>query len=384
MQFDFLTASKILFGSGRLSSIGNLSREFGTTILVIHNGPDEIMETVVNYLEKAELNYFVRRVQNEPTVDNIQSFVDQARENSINLLIGIGGGSAIDSAKATAALVNNTGPIIDYLEVIGHSKPVQPPPLPIIAIPTTAGTGAEVTKNAVIGSSQQHVKVSLRSTFLLPRIALIDPQLTLNLPQQITAFSGLDALTQLIESYTCNVPNSMTDLFCGEGIKRIKNSFYRAYDAGNDISAREDMSFASLLSGISLTNAKLGAVHGLAGPLGGELNAPHGAICACLLPHVIRVNLEALSSRSPKNTAIKRYYEIGNILTGEPSAHADAGTKWIEDFCIHTHIPGLSSYGLNVDQFPSIIEKAIKSSSMKGNPITLFESELRSILNDAL
>jgi alcohol dehydrogenase class IV len=384
IQFEFSTASKIIFGSGSYNSIGKLAHELGTRALIIYGGPQEIMVRAIDLLKVEEVSCASEKINNEPTVDTILTLVESARSLSVNLILGIGGGSAIDSAKATAALLTNPGNITDYLEVVGANKPLLNPAAPLIAVPTTAGTGSEVTKNAVLGAPQYHVKVSLRSPYLLPRIALIDPELTLSLPSPETAFTGLDALTQLIEAYTSNASNPITDALCLEGIQRIARSIYRAHDCSNDILAREDMSIASLFSGIALANAKLGAVHGFAGPLGGELCAPHGAICACLLSHVMETNISALIERIPDHQVLERYMLIGKILTGDPNAKADAGLHWIMDFCLYSKVPPLSTYGLTEENFNTIIENAVNSSSMKGNPITLFKAELRNILQKSL
>ena len=311
-------------------------------------------------------------------------FIDLARQKSTKLLIGIGGGSAMDTAKTIAALVTNPGDVIDYLEVIGQNKPLNTPALPIVAIPTTAGTGSEVTRNAVIGSLAHHVKVSLRSPYLLPRVALIDPELTLTVPPDVTAFTGLDALTQLIEPFTCNTPNPLTDALCREGILHIARSFTRAYDVGSNLQAREDMSLASFFSGLALANAKLGAVHGLAGSIGGEISAHHGVICARLLPEVMEANVNALNMRAACHPALVKYGEIGKLLTGNLEATVEHAIQWVRDISVHMKIPPLSAFGLSEAQFPKIIENALKASSMKGNPITLSETELRNILQRSL
>ena len=232
------------------------------------------------------------------------------------MVIGLGGGSAIDTGKAIAALLTNPGDPLDYLEVIGRGQALQQTPLPYIAIPTTAGTGSEVTRNAVLASHEHHVKVSLRSPLMLPRVAIVDPELTYSLPPAITASTGLDALTQLIEPYTCNSPNPMIDAICREGMQRAARSLKRAYQNGSDAAAREDMSIAALFGGMALANAKLGAVHGFAGPLGGLFPAPHGMICARLLPFVVEANVRALQMREPDSPVLKRYDEVAQLLTG--------------------------------------------------------------------
>jgi alcohol dehydrogenase class IV len=274
--------------------------------------------------------------------------------------------------------------VTDYLEVIGQNLPLRIPGLPFIAVPTTAGTGTEVTRNAVLGVTDLHVKVSLRSPFLLARIAIIDPELTLTLPPAITATTGLDALTQLIEPFTSNSPNPLTDALCEEGIRRVARSLRRAFDDGNNLAAREDLSMAALLSGMALANAKLGAVHGFAAPIGGEIPAQHGAICASLLPAVMSTNLSALSQRLPLHPALERYSIIARLLTGKPAASPEAGIQWIREFNMHTGIQPLAKLGLAPAAFSGIIEKAQKSSSMKGNPILLSEAELRMILEASL
>ena len=384
MQFEFSTASRIIFGPGMLNSIAALAVEFGKKVLIASGCPQDISDRLVESLQRHEINYALSKISHEPTVDAICELVDQAAQSRPDVIIGIGGGSAIDSAKASAVLATNPGEVIDYLEVIGLNKPLLEPGIPVIAIPTTSGTGAEVTRNAVIGEPSQHVKVSLRSHFLLPRIVVIDPELMLSLPPPVTAYTGLDALTQLIEPFTCNVPNPMTDPLCIEGIKRIGRSLYMAFDDGNDLQAREDMALASLFSGLCLANAKLGAVHGFAGPLGGEINAPHGAICASLLPYVMSTNLAALNESPTGHPAIGRYASIGKLLSGDEAADALTGIRWVQDFCQHAKIPGLRSYGFSESMFAMIIEKAIKSSSMKGNPLILSPDELRNILRDAM
>jgi alcohol dehydrogenase class IV len=384
MQFEFSTAKRIIFGSGKLNSIGIFSREFGKRAFIISGCPKHITNRLVNLLETNGISCSIAKVEQEPTIEIIHILVNQAKQSSPDLIIGVGGGSALDSAKATAIFLSNPGELTDYLEVIGLAKSLLMTSVPLITVPTTSGTGAEVTKNAVIGSQQYHVKVSLRSPYLLPMVALVDPELTISVPSSVTAFTGLDALTQLIEPFTCIDPNPMTDALCQEGIQCIARSIYQVFDHGDDLQAREDMSLASLFSGLALANAKLGAVHGFAGPLGGEIQAPHGAICACLLPHVMEANLFALTERAPGHPSFERYNIIGRILTNDPTATADAGIQWIRNFCLHAKIPPLSAYGLTIKDISKIIEKAVISSSMKGNPISLSFVELRNILQKSI
>jgi alcohol dehydrogenase class IV len=384
MQFEFSTATRIIFGSGQFNCIGDLACEFGKNALIVSGSPKTITDRLINLLEANEIRWSIVKIEQEPNIDMIRMLVNLAQQVSPDLVIGIGGGSALDSAKAIAIFLSNPGDVMDYLEVIGLQKPLLTPSIPLIAIPTTSGTGAEVTKNAVINSPKQHIKVSLRSPYLLPKIALIDPELTISVPPAITAFTGLDALSQLIEPFTCNVPNPLIDVLCLEGIRRIARSMYKVYDNGSDLQAREDLSLASLFSGLALANAKLGAVHGLAGPLGGELPASHGAICACLLPHVMEANLIALRERAPDHPALERYNTMSKILCNDHTVAADVGVRWIQNFNRHAKVPSLSAYGLTKSQFDKIVEKSIIASSMKGNPITLSEVELSNILKKSL
>jgi len=384
MQFEFSTVAKIIFGAGKLNSIGALLEEFGARVLIVSGAPVELSDRLLNLLNLHGIHCSLLKIDLEPTVDVIREVVGLVRRELPSLLIGIGGGSALDTAKATAALSTNPGDITEYLEVIGLNKPLINPSLPLIAIPTTSGTGSEVTRNAVIGSPEQHVKVSLRGPYLLPRIAIVDPELTISLPPSITATTGLDALTQLIEPFTCSSPNPLTDAFCLEGIQRIARALNQAYDDGSNLHTREDMSLASLFSGLALANAKLGAVHGLAGSIGGEIPAQHGAICASLLPNVMAINISALINRSPGHPTLDRYIKVGKLLSGDPTATADTGVQWIQTFCQHANIQPLSSFGLTETHFFKIIEKALKASSMKGNPIILTKDELRNILQRSL
>jgi alcohol dehydrogenase class IV len=244
------------------------------------------------------------------------------------------------------------------------------PSTPFIAIPTTAGTGSEVTRNAVLGSPEHRVKVSLRSALLLPRVALVDPELTHDLPAALTASTGLDALTQLIEAFVSVRANPMTDAICREGMQRAARSLRRACEHGDDAVAREDMALAALFSGMALANAGLGAVHGFAAPIGGMFDAPHGAVCAALLPHAFAVNMQAARSRG--NVALQRFEEVERIV-GD-----------LHELCAALKIPLLSSYGVRQEDFAVLIEKAAASSSMKGNPVVLTGDELREILRRAL
>src|SRR5208337_2266718 len=292
--------------------------------------------------------------------------LEQARGKHCDVVIALGGGSVIDTGKAIAALLTNPGELMDYLEVVGKGKALQNPAAPFIAVPTTAGTGAEVTRNAVLGVPERRVKVSLRSPWLLPRLAVVDPELTYGLPPAITAHTGLDALTQLIEAYVSIRANPMTDGFCAQGIPLAARSLRRAFYEGDDPEARRDMSLAALFSGLALANAGLGVVHGFAAPLGGRFPAPHGAICAAILPHGMEMNLRALRVRAPQSDALRRYQEVARMLTGRDDASAEDGILWTREICQELEIAPLKAYGMSEEDVPKLTLDAAKASSMKG------------------
>jgi alcohol dehydrogenase class IV len=383
MRFEFATAARILFGRGVIRDLPGVAQDFGRRVLLVTGRNADRAEPVAASLESSGLDCRVYSVHGEPTLEAVRLGAREAREDR-DLVIGCGGGSAIDAAKAIAALATNSGEPLDYLEVIGAAQALQKAPLPFLAVPTTAGTGAEVTRNAVLGSPEHGVKASLRSPLLLAKVALIDPDLTLDLPPHVTASTGLDALTQLIEPYVSLRANAMTDLFCIAGLKRVANSLERVFHDGHDLAARESMSFASLLSGLALANAGLGAVHGFASPLGGMLDAPHGALCAAVLPHATAVNIRALRARDYHNRALRRYEEIACILTGEADAMPDDGAEWVAALCKKLAVPNLRRYGLDQGQIPELVTKAARASSMKANPLPLTTKELTEIAERAL
>jgi alcohol dehydrogenase class IV len=366
MRFEFATAARIIFGAGTLTEIGTVAREFGRHALVVTGRDSARAERLRPHLAAAGITATMISIEHEPTTDDIVRAVERARGAECDFVIGFGGGAALDAAKAIAALLTNDGELLDYLEVIVRGKSLARPGAPCIAIPTTAGTGAEVTRNAVLASPTHRVKVSLRSIHLLPRVALIDPDLTCSLPPEITASTGLDALTQLIEPYTSPRANPLTDAVCVDGIRRVARSLRRAFESGHDTSAREDMALASLYGGLALANAGLGAVHGFAGPIGGMFPAPHGAVCAALLPHVMAANLNALRARAPASAieTLRRYEEVARLLTGRMDAAPVDGVRWVESLVADLGIRPLSAYGVSRADFPPLIEAATIASSM--------------------
>ena len=384
MRFEFATSTRILFGLGAIREVPALAREFGRRALVVVGRTADRATQLLEGLSASGIEAIPFSVPGEPTTEMVCSGAAKAKAVDADQVISFGGGSVVDAGKAIAALMTNRGDLMDYLEVIGKGRPLENPPIPFIAIPTTAGAGAEVTRNAVLVAPAQGVKVSLRSPLMLPRVAVVDPRLTVELPFALTASTGLDALTQLIEPFLSCKANPLTDALCREGMPRAARSLRRACAHMSDLDARSDMSLASLFSGLALANSGLGAVHGFAAPIGGRWTAPHGAVCAALLPHVLEVNLRALRERQPGSDVLARFDEMARLLVGKPGAVAEEGVQWVRELCTELRIPSLDRYGIEKADLPQLCERAAQASSMKGNPLPLTRSELEEILENAL
>ena len=384
MRFEFATATQIVFGPGTLREAGKLVRPWGRRALVVTGGTPDRARALIQVLEAEGIVATTFSVVHEPSVKTVVDGLAVARVCDVEMVIGFGGGSVIDAAKAIAGLFTNQGDPLNYLEVVGAGKPLLQPALPWMAIPTTAGTGAEVTRNAVLAVPERKVKVSLRSPHLLARIALVDPEQTLDLPAAITAATGMDALTQLLEAYVCNRANPMTDALCRAGLPRVAKALAAVQRNPRDLTAREDLSLGALWSGIALANAGLGAVHGFAGPIGGMFPAPHGAVCAALLAPVMAANIKALQARAPGHSALCRYGEIACWLTGRSEASPVEGVRAVEDLVVALQIPRLSAFGLTADRIPEIVAQAQQASSMKANPVVLSPVELAGVLGEVL
>lgn len=383
MRFEFAMATRIIFGAGVLPEVGPLAAGLGSRALLVTGKTPARAQPLLGLLAAQGLPVETFTVTGEPTTETVRQGMCRARETGCDLVIGMGGGSVLDAAQAIAMLLANGGDPLDYLEVIGHSQPITRPSVPYIAIPTTAGTGTEVTRNAVLKSPEHRVKVSLRSALMLPRVAVVDPVLTYTMTPAVTASTGLDAFTQVMEPFVSDKANPLVDAVCRDGLMRAARSLRRAYASG-DPAAREDMALVSLYGGLALANAGLGAVHGFAGPLGGMFPAPHGAVCARLLPFVMAANVQALAARGPDHPALDRYNTIAQIVTSHPDATAAEGVAWVEALVADLDVPPLSAYGMTGDDIPEVAEKASQSSSMRGNPILLTPDEMAAILQKAL
>jgi len=280
MRFEFATAGRIVFGAGTLGEIGDLAADKGHRVFLVTGKNLDRATPLIEQLKKQGITITQFSIPGEPTTELVLTAVESARRAASDFVIAMGGGSVMDAGKVVAAMLTNGGELMDYLEVIGRGQPLREKPAVFIAIPTTAGTGAEVTRNAVLDSPQHRVKVSMRSPLMLPDLALIDPELTYSIPPDITAVTGLDAFTQLLEAYVTAQANPLTDGICREGLQCAARSLKIACLDGKNTGARRDMCLASLFGGLALANAKLGAVHGFAGPLGGDVQcAPRRLVC---------------------------------------------------------------------------------------------------------
>ncbi len=378
MSFEFATATRIVFGDGTAATLPELVRTFGARPLLV-TGASQVRAAWLASALSAE----IFAAPGEPTVDLVRGGARRAQDAACDVILSFGGGGAIDAGKAIAALATNGGEPLEFLEVVGKGRAITAPSLPFIAVPTTAGTGSEVTRNAVLGSTEHGVKASLRSPLMLPRVALVDPELTYGLPSEVTATTGLDALTQLIEPYVSARANPLADAVCVEGIRRVAGALRRAYRDGADRDARRDMALASLFGGLALANAGLGVVHGFAAPLGGSWKAPHGALCAALLPHGMAANVAALRARAPQHPALARYATIARLFTGRNEASAEDGIEWVQALCAELNVPALRSWGIAETDLPGVVEKTARASSMQGNALPLTREELLSVAQAA-
>jgi len=384
VDFEFATAGRILFGFGTAARIAPEAAALGDRLFVVTGATPGRAAFLLEALALRGCAVKAFAVRGEPTLETVGVALEEARAWGAEALVAIGGGAVIDTAKAVSGWCTNPGDPLDFLEGIGKGKPLERPGLPWVAVPTTAGSGAEATRNAVIRVPARRAKVSLRSPHLLPRLAVVDPELTLELPPAVTAATGMDALAQLLEAFVSRRANPLTDALCREGIPRAARALPVAVADGSDRRAREAMALASLFGGIALANAGLGAVHGLAGPFGGMAAAPHGAVCGRLLPAVTAANVAALRARDPKSRALERYGELARMLTGRPEAAPEEAASWLAERVREFGLPRLSAYGASPEQVPELIAAARRASSMRGNPVELTPEELSAIVHESL
>ena len=375
--FELAAPGRIVFGAGVIAQAGPALAALGTKRVLIVTGRD--VQRSEGFRAGLNLPAVTYAIPSEPTLDMVNEGRALAVSERCDAVVAFGGGSAIDAGKAIAALAGNDGDLLDYMEIVGKAQPLPRAGLPCIAIPTTAGTGAEVTKNSVLASPEAKVKASLRSPHLLPVLSLVDPELLDGIPRPVLATTGMDALSHLLESFVSIRANAFTLALAKEGMVRLARSLRPAFEQGLTAERCDDLAIASLFGGLCLANSGLGAVHGFAAPLGGMWKAPHGAVCAALLPAVMRANIAALAQRDPHNPVIGRYRELNGLL----AAGGDAVT-WTAALALDLGIPKLAALGVRPEDVPLLVEKAKIASSMRGNPIVLTDQELTTVVHESL
>lgn len=382
--FEFSTASRILFGPGKLNELEAIVRELGQRVLLVVGARSAEQSGLLARLQQLLPVRALARCAREPQIDDVDSAVAAARDVGCDVVVAVGGGSVLDCGKAAAGMLTNEGSLADYLEGIGTGRVIEQRPLPMIAVPTTAGTGSEVTKNAVL--SGPGYKKSIRHRWLIPDVALVDPELTLGAPQQVTAACGMDALTQLIEAHLSTGASPLTDGMALRGIEAIGRGLVTCCDGPDNPRAREDVALGSLLGGICLANAGLGAVHGLASPIGALSPAGHGAVCAALLEPVTRTNLRVARGTPAEQRVEARVAAVGEALAGRRCASAsDAVTLALDSLAElrqRLRIPTLGALGVPRAALAQIIAGA-RGSSMRYNPVTLPDAALEEALSAA-
>lgn len=376
--FAFATAGEIRFGRGVSAGAAQAVAALGTRVLVVTGARSERAEWLVAALRECDCEDFVFPVAGEPDVETIEAGVARARTAEIEAVVALGGGAALDAGKAIAALTPAVRPMFDHLEVVGRGLPLERDPLPFIAIPTTAGTGTEVTRNAVISVPEHRRKVSLRDKAMLPRLAIVDPALTDSCPRDVTLASGLDAITQVIEPYLSTKANPLTDALCRAAIPAGMVAL-RTLMQGENAGARDAMAWTSLCGGLALANAGLGVIHGLAGPLGGLSGARHGAICGALLPRGLQANAEHV-----QDTAVRqRFDEVRGWISGAFGGQPDQAFTTLAAWSRDAGLPGLDALEISAEDRRAAAEAAAASSSMKANPVELSVAELEALMEAA-
>jgi alcohol dehydrogenase class IV len=384
VRFDLAVPTDVRFGAGRVNEVPQALATLGASrVLIVTGRRTSRADPVPSALTELGISSVVFAVETEPSIDLVRTAVAQATEPGCDAVLGFGGGSALDVAKAVAVLAAAGTDPLDHLEVIGAGRQISSPGLPCVAVPTTAGTGSEVTRNSVLSGGG--VKASLRSPLMLPKVAVVDPDTLIDLRAPTIAASGLDALSQLIEPLLSGRANPFSDALARDGIRRSARSLRRAYEEGMaDAGVREDLALASLFGGLCLANSGLGAVHGIAAAIGARLAAPHGAVCAAVLAATMEVNLWALSHRAPEHPVLLRMGEVAALLTCQSHANPEDAIAWLQELTAALSIPGLASYGLDEAEVPAVVTAAQKASSMRGNPIELTDAEVSEIMTRSL
>jgi alcohol dehydrogenase len=393
MQFSAFSISRfprINYGSGRINEVPTLAAQYGRKLLLV-TGKQSFCATprwqaFTKALDDKGLSWLHFTVSGEPSPMLVDSAVQQFRHQAVDLVIAIGGGSVLDAAKAIAGLLPHGNSVLDHLEGVGNNLPYRGPSVPFIAVPTTAGTGSEATKNAVLSvQGTDGYKKSFRDECLIPEYAIIDPDLLTSCPRELIAADGMDAFTQLLESYVSLKANPFTDALAWSGMRAFKEGFFAAWE-GKEPEAchgRGAMAYAALLSGITLAQVGLGSVHGLASPLGAYFPIPHGVVCGSLVGAATQINITALSTRQTDHTALTKYAQVGRLLTDRDDLDDQSAqialVELLDDLSNKLELPRLGAYGIQESDFPLIVANS-RGSSMLTNPVVLTDAEITSIL----
>jgi len=387
--FSIARLPRIEFGSGAFTRTAEITRQFGRHALIVTGAssfPDsERWHQLLQQLAAQDIHYRHVTIDGEPSPRVVDDAVNAHASEAIDVVLGIGGGSAMDAAKAIAGLLRVNQSVMDFLEGVGPELPYHGPAVPLIAVPTTAGTGSEATKNAVLSQQgEAGFKKSFRDDKLVAEVAIVDPDLLSSCPREVIAANGMDALTQLIESYVSIKANVFNDALGISGLRAARDGLLKLYQsAGADAAARERMAYASLISGINLAQTGLGSVHGLASPLGAFYPVPHGVVCGTLVAAATHVNINAMLEREPGNAAIDRYARVSEVLWQRrfksTNEALDKLVERLQQWTFDLKLERLSAYGLDSSALDHVVEHA-RGSSMKTNPIVLTDEEIKSIL----
>ncbi len=392
MRFVLRAPAHVSFGAGTSLEAPAIAARFAPRVMLVVGGASlersGTLERIEGELARAGATSTVLRVAGEPDVRAIDDGARLSCEAGCGVVLAVGGGSVIDAAKAVAALATNGGRAIDYLEDLappssGRPRAVEREPLPVVAVPTTAGSGSEVTRNAVLRVAEARVKRSIRSDLMIPRVAIVDPDLSATAPLAVSASAGLDALTHLVEAYVSRNAQPTTDLLALEGIGHAARALRRLADRAATAETYAAMALASLWGGLALANAGLGAVHGLVAPLGGRCAVPHGAGCGCLLAATLRTNLGALRARAPDSPVLGRFVQVATALTGDAAARPDHAADAVDALRVALGVGPLARYGVTASDLSPIVERA-RGGSMRTNPVELTDAELDAILRASL
>ena len=386
--FSVARLPRIEFGTGSFRKVPALLAGFGKHVLLV-TGSRSFRETshwnwLTTELEMQGFAWQEFAVSGEPSPQLVDQAVSDLRGLGIEVVLGIGGGSVLDAAKAIAGLLKPGNSVLDHLEGVGPELPYRGPATPFIAVPTTAGTGSEATKNAVLSvHGKDGYKKSFRDERLVPEYAVVDPDLLATCPRPLIAANGMDALTQLLESYVSTKANPFTDALAISGLRAARDGLLPWYEGtGDQTGARSRMAYAALLSGITLAQVGLGSVHGLASPLGAFFPIPHGVVCGTLVAAATKVNIRALEEREPENPALARYAQVGRLFAGSDMADSEARAALVQilaEWTTRLELPALGAYGITATAFPHIVAHC-RGSSMKTNPIVLSDAEVTAIL----